>query len=453
MSDANRQKLVDSMKVALTKITELNSKYQGQDMPAEVSKQIDSLLSESDACKAQIEVLDRISKGQAFLDDSQGSSAMHHGWRESTKDEGDFAVDEKSWREVEVKTGSGAFAKSQTFRYHVPLAVQAKEYPSAFEAYCRKGFSDMGPRDRKTLQEGVDSLGGFLVPPDTLGMMVKKIATLAVVRQYAKMITTSRDRVQVPRRKYTADDKYTSPARITWTGELPATATVHRASEPDYGMVTIPVHTAMASLPVSIDLIQDSAYDIEAEITGMLGESFALGEEDVFWNGSGAGRPMGILHDVDGTNGVKSVASGDANLLTADGLITLVYDLPSQYESGARIFWKKATELAVRLMKNTTTNEYVWPVEERVGGFGVPERTIQGVPISRTEFVDSVAAGNHPVVMGNLSGYTIVDRVGLSIQRLTEMYAEQNMIVLLGKKRVGGQLVEPWKIRVQEIGA
>jgi len=40
----------------------------------------------------------------------------------------------------------------------------------------------------------------------------------------------------------------------------------------------------------------------------------------------------------------------------------------------------------------------------------------------------------------------VVDRVGLSIQRLDELYAETNQVLLLAKKRVGGQLVEAYRL-------
>jgi hypothetical protein len=40
----------------------------------------------------------------------------------------------------------------------------------------------------------------------------------------------------------------------------------------------------------------------------------------------------------------------------------------------------------------------------------------------------------------------IVDRVGLSVQRFDEIYSETNNALLLGRKRVGGQLLEAYKL-------
>lgn len=445
-----RNTLVASMRESVAKAESLMQQYNGQDMPEDIANQVSSLLGQSDVLRTRIANLDRLSESQGWLDESKGSAAIHHGWRNTSPNEGSLEVDPKSWREVTVvKAG----LLERTIRYHVPLAVQAKDYEPAFMRYLQKGYDRLTSGEQKTLTEGLDSAGGFTVPPEFQARLIKKVATMATFRQYARVVTTSKDRIQWPKINYTTDDNYTSGVRLTWTGESPSSSTVHRVTEPVFGLVDIPVHTAMASLPLSLDLIEDSAFDIEALATDLLGEAFALGENNAFWNGTGAGQPLGIVTNAEAADGVVSIPSEDAATLTADGLIKLIYALPAQYENGARIFWNKATELIVRLLKNTTTDEYVWPVEERVGGFGKPEPTILGFPITRDEFIPDVAASAYPIFFGQLTGYYVVDRVGLSVQRLAERYAEQNMVVLLARKRVGGQVVEAWRLKAQDIAA
>lgn len=442
-----RATLITQYKGFIAQAQALNDQYVGKEVPAEISQKIDGFLGQADQVKVQIDTLDRITKGQDFLEQSQGATALHHGWRQSSPAEGEVEIDQKSWRELEVKTPHGEVK----VRYHVPLSVQHKGYRDAFEEYTRKGFALMRPEGQKTLLLGQDSAGGFTVPEDYQAQLIRKVATMSVFRQYARVVTTSRDSIKWPKIKYTTDDNFTSGVRMTWTGEVPASSTAHRVTDPVFGLVDIPVHTSMASMPLSNDLLEDSAFDLESISAELLGESFALGEESVFWIGSGAGQPMGITTNIDQTDGVTSVASGDAATLTDDGLIDLIYALPAQYENGARIFWRKATEKVVRKLKNATTDEYSWPVEERVGAFGVADPTILGFPISRAEFVPAIAGSAFPIMFGQLSGYYVVDRVGLSLQRLDQTYAEQNVVVLLARKRVGGQVVEPWRLRAQKI--
>jgi HK97 family phage major capsid protein len=182
-----------------------------------------------------------------------------------------------------------------------------------------------------------------------------------------------------------------------------------------------------------------------------MSESFVLGENDAFLNGSGIGRPMGILTQVDG-DGPASVVSGTAATLTADGVIDLAYALPSQYEANATWVMAKSTEKVIRKLK-TTQNEYIWPIVQQMGGFAPAPRELLGFPTLRDEFVPAIAANAYSAIFGDLRGYLVLDRVGISMQRLSELYAETNITLLLARKRLGGQTIEPWRIKVQKVSA
>jgi HK97 family phage major capsid protein len=431
---AAAQKIMDEHKDGMTK---------------EKSDEVAAILAEADQLKVQIEQQERIKEGKKFSEEpANPPAAASHGFRATAPGEGDAPVDEKSWREFEVKTAFG----SRKFRFHVPLAVQGNDYKSAFESYVRNGgVHGMKPTDLKTLTEGVDNAGGFLVPEDYQVELLKKTATNTVIRGLARVIQTSRDIARWPRVVYTTDDKYTWGGRITWTGEIPASATTHRVTEPVFGNIDIAVYTAMASLPLSNDLIQDSAFDMMGITTEMLGEAFALGEDDVFINGSGIARPMGILTEVDG-NGPASVSSGGASNFTADGLIALYYALPAQYRNNARFVVDSTSMLDIEKLKDGQ-NRYI--IQSLINGsLGSPQfDTIKGKPVLVDEFMPDLASDALACIFGDFNGYTIVDRVGLSIQVLRELYAETNITLLLGKKRVGGYTTEPYKLKVQKIEA
>lgn len=415
-------------------------------LTAEISQQIDGLLGEADVIMAQIEQAKKISAGTANIEEPAEApkAASFGGFRPAGEDEGNAPVDPKAWREMEVKSELGTVV----VRYNVPIAVQGKGYPSAFEAYLRKDFSQLGPNDRKTLSEGIDSAGGYLVPEDGQARVIKKIATLATVRANALVIQTARDIVRWPKVHYTSNDQYTSGVRMTWTGEAPSSSTVHRVTDPVFGETKIPVYTAMASMPLYNDLVEDSAFDVLGLGSDLIGEAFALGENDAFWNGSGVTRPMGILTGIGG-DGPSYVASGTASTLTADGLINLVYALPDQYDFNAKLYWNKATEKAVRKLKDSS-NRYLWPENGNLAG---APKELLGYPYVRDSMLPDIGANAYPIVFGDLRAYCIVDRVGLSIQRLSEIYAESNIVLLLARKRVGGSLIEPWRIKVQKVAA
>ena len=350
----------------------------------------------------------------------------------------------------EVAPGEGLLTDEQM------EATATRAYGSAYEAYLRRDIDQMGPQDRKTLQEGQDDAGGFTVPVDWRTDLLKRLAARPNIRQNATVITTSRDSVRLPKIIYTGDFRYTSGVRIKWVGETPASASEHRVTDPVFGAEQVQIYTAMASLPITLDLLEDSHFAIENYIIQVLGEAYDLGEESVWISGTGAGQPQGILThpqvavlSADTGDGMH-VITGSASALTADALINLAYEVPEQYDMKSKWYFnKRSTENAIRLLK-TTGGEYLWPIVNQVGNLGPGGRQLLGYPIVRTPFMPNVGAGTYPILFGDMSAYRIVDRIGLSIQRLRELYAETNLVVYLCRKRVGAKLLEPWRLKAQK---
>jgi HK97 family phage major capsid protein len=339
--------------------------------------------------------------------------------------------------------------EEKSFRFNVPLAVQKKGYESAFEAYVRMGKANMGPNDLKALSEATEAGGAVLVPEDMQMSILKKTATAVVMRQYARVITTGRDIVKWPRIKYTTDNKYTSAIRLTWTGETPSSTTVHRVTDQVFGEHAIPVNTAMASQLLSADLLEDAAFDVMGISSDLFGEAFGLGEEVVFWAGTGAGQPRGLLTDIGNADFNAAITTGaTANTFDADEVIDTAYALPAQYERNARWYMTKATEKFIRKLKNADS-DYLWPVIMNVGSLGAVPNDLLEYPRTRIEFMDDISNSTntttYPLVLGDLNGYLVVDRVGLSIKRDESLYSELNQVLLLGRKRVGGQLLEGFR--------
>lgn len=442
-----RAELVGQINATLKQAEDLQNEYKSKELPQEVANQIKDLLDEVEGLQDRLTQHDRVSEAKNYMSQSRGVAAMTGAFSPETSPE-EPASDAKAFRTLEFKNAAGDII---TMPYNVPLAVQQPGYKSAFESYLRHGKDMLGPNDRKALTAGTDTQGGYLVPEEMVMQVLKKIATTVVFRQYGRVYNTSTNLVKFPKVNYTTDDKYTSGVRSYWLGEVPSSSTAHQVTDPVFGELNIPIHNHFASTKVTNDLLEDSAFDVEGMLAMLFGEAFALGENDVFWNGTGAGQPLGLLANVDGTDGVASIVSGSGTTLTNDGLLDLVYGLPAQYENGARLFMRKATELVIRKLLNAGSTEYAWVVGNQVGQFGPVDPMLLGYPLSRDEFVPAIAGNAYPIVFGQLSGYIIVDRVGLSIQRLDEVDAATNQRKYIARKRVGGSIAEPWRLRVQKI--
>lgn len=429
----------------LKEAEELRAKFADTEdsMSAEDEKKFDALLDEVEANKAAEAKAERDSRFKAI-----------ETWASQPREELPVAEVKSEDADVEPDGISDLGSMPDSLRKGL-AATQRKEYSKALEAYMRsgiRGVAAVSPAHAKALQEGVDTSGGFLVPEDFRAELIKKVATLATVRPNARAITTSRDQVTFPKVNYTTDNKYTSPVRITYTGEIPSSSTVHRATDTVFGQERINVHTAMLSLALTNDVIEDAAFDVVGYVRELFAEAAALDENDAFWNGTGVGRPEGILLTT-GANFPSASSSGASASVTADGFIDTFYALPAQYRMNAKWYMSSSTAKEVRKLKDSS-NRYLW---DSMSAGGLLTRGDQdqllGKPVVIDEFMPSIAANAYPVVFGDLSAYYVVDRVGLSLQVLTEAYAEVNQIVVVGRKRFGGQTVEPWKLQAMKISA
>src|SRR5690606_34438339 len=106
---------------------------------------------------------------------------------------------------------------------------------------------------------------------------------------------------------------------------------------------------------VSLELLEDSAYDVIGEITTEFGKAFAKKESTAHINGDGVKKPLGILQ----TPGITLKPSGHATGLTLDAVLDLHYDLPSVYAENAVHLAKRATIGTIRKSKSGD-GQYLW---------------------------------------------------------------------------------------------
>ncbi len=367
-----------------------------------------------------------------------------------SKSGGDVPYDIKGWREERIFPGT---LFEQKIRYHVPLATEAKGYDRAFETYLRKGVNHLGGAELKTLLEGDDTAGGFFVSPDIQAEVLKKIATMATFTGMARHLTTGKDVVIFRRVNYTTDDKFTSPVRLTWTGEIPVNDTAAQVTDPVIGQVSIMVNTAMAEMAVSNDLLDDADTDITSFVGQVIAEAYALGEDNAFLNGTGSGQPMGLLTQVDG-NGPKSVVTGTSAALTttADAwtgqrIQNLYYAVPAQYRMNAKWIMNSATLNGVENLVDLNGRPVVQSLLQAGLPTGEPSQ-IKGKQTMVDEFMPDIGASSYPIAFGDYSGYLVVERVGLSVRRLGEILARTNEQLFVARRRVGGDVIEAYKMKV-----
>jgi HK97 family phage major capsid protein len=449
---ANTTMLREAYAGKISAAKELGSKYNEGGMPAEIVSQIETLLSEAKGLQTQLDQGLVIENAEKYLNEPESTKAAHHDWnREALPNEG--VIDGVAFK------GADLFGTNRAGEAKLKL-LGSGDYKDAQNAYLRSygDYRRMSPDHLKVLQEGQDTAGGFWVGVDARSELVKKMATVTGVGRDVKTYQTGKDVISFPKVVYTTDDKYTAGTRISWTAESPA-ADISEATNPVSGEINIPIHTATCAVILTRAMIEDGDFDILGYVTDIIGEAFALGENDVVINGTGSGRPQGIMTHANATvahaSGGMLVLSGAANAMAwgtggTTGIFAAEAALPPQYEAGAKWYANKATYSAIRAL-NATTAGFQWAAVDSfpnlANGYAP---SLLGYPIVKDQFLADIGDGAVPMIFGDLSGYYKPERVGVSIEVLREVRALRDQVVVYARRRVGGQLVHDWKVKVLE---
>ena len=276
------------------------------------------------------------------------------------------------------------------------------------------------PLVHNVLSEGTDADGGYLVPEEFEKQIVQELEEENVIRQLAKVITTQHER-KIP--------VATGHSVAQWTAENAA----YQESNPTFGQKQIDAFKLTDLCRVSVELLQDSAFDIEAYLRAEFARAFGIAEEEAFCVGTGTNQPTGIFTENGGTVGVTAAAN---NAITVDEVISLVYALKTPYRRNAKFLMHDSTVALLRKLKDNN-GAYLWQPSVQAGQ---PDKLL-GYDLYTSPYVPTVAAGALAVAFGDFKSYWIGDRSGRTVQRLNELYATNGQIGYVATERVDGKVI------------
>lgn len=313
-------------------------------------------------------------------------------------------------------------------------SLELGDADKAFLSYCRGKAT---PSEMKALVE--DSVGQYLVSPTIEAEIERSLAKEVTIRPLASQRTTDKDRVQI---------RDITEASADW-GKLETGSDI-----PESNLVPgAPRYKYVCDLYSLVKLGEDELMDSDFDLVAILSDSFsrAIAEKEnaAFLKGTGweAGQqPDGII--VDTTLLAVAVPTATAEIITVDDMLDLVYATPAKYRKGGAFVVHSLTELALRKLRARGGNEsdglegpYLW---QPAVALGAPN-TFLGRPIYVDDEMGTLAgAGEVIAIYGDFKrGYRILDRIGVSIQRLSELYAEAGLVGFKLHARVGGYLLRP----------
>lgn len=319
------------------------------------------------------------------------------------------------------RSGTGAESKSD--------AAEA-EYKAGFDTYLRSDDIESEKKkllmERKALVAGNESLGGYYVAPSQMsGEIIKDVVEMSPFRSLATVTPVGTRSLILNKRTgtFAARRVGETEARTETTGYTT-------------GQVEIDCPEMYAESYISMQMIEDSFFNIESEIASEFAEQFAVKEGAEFVSGSGAANQAeGFLNG----SGLVSASQGEAATLTnADGIISLYYALKTAYAKRATWTMNRATLAAVRKLKDGE-GQYLWTP----GIAGSVPNTILGATYTEIPDMPDIGAGLKPVGFGDWRrGYRITDRVLLTVLRDPFSQASNGYIKFTARKRVGGGVVQ-----------
>lgn len=312
------------------------------------------------------------------------------------------------------------------------------EYINAFKAHMRKG--DV----QAAMSKGVDADGGYTAPIEWDRTITNKLKVISPIRANARVMSIT-----------TAGFKKLFNDRAVGSGWVGETAARPATSTPQIGTLDFIPGEIYANPAISQGLLDDSAVDLEQWLASEVDSEFARQEGIAFLSGNGTNKPYGILTYVTGAanaarhpwGAIAAVPGGHATLLQADGILDLIYALPSEFRSNAKLYMNRLTQGKARKLKDGQNN-YLWQPSFAAG----QPATIAGEPVVEVPDMPDVAADAIAALYGDMDAtYLIVDRVGIRVLR--DPFTNKPYVHFYTTKRVGGGVHNPEPMRALKIAA
>jgi len=314
-------------------------------------------------------------------------------------------------------------------------------YTRAFNAAMRRDERGLAPEILRDLSVGVDPDGGLLVPPTLSARVMTKMFEGDPMRDLATIETITGDALEV---MVDADE-----AACGFVGEK---QTRTYTDTPELQMVRIPVHELYAQPAATQKQLEDSVWNIEAWLAGKLGDAFLRTESGKSITGTGVNSWRGILEYTPTTgaeadwkaNTLQAVAAGATTGLTYEGWADAVASLKEEFQPNATWIMKRASWAAILKIKNGDDTYMMQPMPLANGRL---QFTLGGAPIRFFNSMPAIASAAYAFAYGDFrAGYTIVDRVGMSITR--DPYTRKPFVLFYTRRRSGGGIANFDAIKV-----
>ena len=409
------------------------------EMTAENRSKFDSLMTQADAIIADIQ---RIEKVEALASETRAVRPPENAIE--TASESTFSA--ARYRALFNHSGVKPLHLNEVPK-EMRGTVEARNaaYNAALKDYLCKDFGQMSAENRdiitgrnpefRDLGVGTTTLGGFLVPQGYVYDIEQ------AMKYYGPMLSTS----SIMQTASGNPMPYPNSNDTTNVGAILAEgAQLTSSTDMSIGNLTFGAFKFTTNMiKVSIELLQDSAFDIDAYVKAQMAERNGRILNTKFTVGAGTTEPKGIVTAATlgatavGSSGNDGGSGTAANSIGTKDLTELIHSVDPVYRQGAAFMMHDSTLKSIRELLDKQGR----PIFQRDFASDVPS-TILGYPYYINNDMAQIATTNKTVLFGQLKKYLVRQVKEVSIVRLNERFADFGQVAFVGFSRYDGNLLD-----------
>lgn len=197
----------------------------------------------------------------------------------------------------------------------------------------------------------------------------------------------------------------------------------------------------------SIELIQDSAFDLEAWLVQRFAERWGRGLENFLTNGTGINQPTGLLTAIAASGATPVIATGSAestggsqtgvNSIGYSDLVNLEHSVDPSYRRNAVYMFHDQTLSSIKRI----LDKFGRPLWVPGVANGEPDR-INGYRYVINQSMPQIAASQTTVAFGDTKKFIARRVKDLSVMKLVERYAELGQVGFVSFARLDSKLLD-----------
>lgn len=314
------------------------------------------------------------------------------------------------------------------------------EYNDVFKRFLTLGMSELESRDKMILRGGMAALdpevralgiatgsaGGYTVPEGFWARISEVQKWFGGIEAAGVNVLTTDTGADLP--WATNDDTGNVGALL---GENVQVTDLDVA----FGARLLSAHTyTTRQIKVSLQLIQDGAFDIEAFIAKKFGQRLGRIHNTHFTNGTGTGQPQGLI-----TAAVTGKTAAGANAITYPDVIDLIHSVDPAYRNAPGVKFMFHDLILAALQKLVDSQgRPLWLPSVREGA---PDQFLGYGYVVNNDMASTIATTIKTMAFGDFSqGYVARKVKGVTMLRLDERYADFLQVGFLGFDRVDGMV-------------